>query len=766
MPSTIEYHELSLEESRALARDYFASNDLSKDHIKLERTKHNGNELTGPIYYWQGRLCLLPVSYFRVNSTLYEVEATIGAGSFGKVKRVNPFDEINENKRVIKVQQVVDNKDNLINTDKSPDLVIKEVRMMKRIYSDVENWQMNKKSYIISPFLGMPLSRYLAEHSLSLDEKLVLSIKMWIKIAQLHIKKLIHYDIKTENMVVELDASGELNLNIIDFGLSEDVGTTRKALNGTPAYFPPDARSYNTSAYPKEFFDCFAGSRVCYLPPAFWRIYKPKKNQEDKKRVAGVPLNKNELTENKQIVCKEVAVHKPTNFAEKDRLINVPNGVLSNRKNTLSIFNDADIQENEALAQLFKENVAEKKIEQLPTALEFAIALTTIRFENAGKQMDSTLRSIDDIEEANKTLQVILRSQSQSHLSQNKDIDIEKNEVLEKSLLSDSRALFARSNASAYLKKNSLPASEENVEFLIKYPGLASILTTVNLPLIKTLAKSFEEKNCYLDKSILTHIKAFAKQKALTVENVYITVIEELRLKLFKIAGQIVTKQRINNADYNIIKGCDSGKREDIQKIDNLLFDLLALLTRRKLPLSIINIHAAYILTCQRRQHAKRIDLSADEIEKNQPITVNEIIELKHLLWDIKHTKFKEDMDLLINNQRIIGQAISDEYEKVLQEKKHEDRAHSKIGFWGELKAMCRNKGKKTLQQKLDKIQTLLERNEIPKTRTYMVLEKLGFIVEIQGDKSLHPLIFLSFIKKDARIQVVLNKESKITLSP
>jgi len=126
---------------------------------------------------------------------------------------------------------------------------------------------------------------------------------------------------------------------------------------------------------------------------------------------------------------------------------------LSNRKNTLSIFNDADIQENEALAQLFKENVAEKKIEQLPTALEFAIALTTIRFENAGKQMDSTLRSIDDIEEANKTLQVILRSQSQSHLSQNKDIDIEKNEVLEKSLLSDSRALFARSNASAYLKK-------------------------------------------------------------------------------------------------------------------------------------------------------------------------------------------------------------------------------------------------------------------------------------------------------------------------
>lgn len=59
-------------------------------------------------------------------------------------------------------------------------------------------------------------------------------------LAFLHSRRYVHHDLKSNNVRITRDGSGELSARLLDFGIMENIGAVRRELAGTPAYLPPE----------------------------------------------------------------------------------------------------------------------------------------------------------------------------------------------------------------------------------------------------------------------------------------------------------------------------------------------------------------------------------------------------------------------------------------------------------------------------------------------------------------------------------------------
>jgi tRNA A-37 threonylcarbamoyl transferase component Bud32 len=100
--------------------------------------------------------------------------------------------------------------------------------------------------YLVMEHLGgEPLSARLARSgALPMSECLTIGVQISDALAAVHRRGIVHRDLKTENVLVGLDASGSILAKLIDFGVAEVVGTdgaiAPETVTGTPESMSPE----------------------------------------------------------------------------------------------------------------------------------------------------------------------------------------------------------------------------------------------------------------------------------------------------------------------------------------------------------------------------------------------------------------------------------------------------------------------------------------------------------------------------------------------
>ncbi|HKE14589.1 MAG TPA: serine/threonine-protein kinase [Kofleriaceae bacterium] len=100
--------------------------------------------------------------------------------------------------------------------------------------------------YLVMEHLGgEPLSARLARAgALPMSESLTIGVQIADALAAVHRRGIVHRDLKTENVLVGLDASGSVLAKLIDFGVAEVVGTdgaiAPETVTGTPESMSPE----------------------------------------------------------------------------------------------------------------------------------------------------------------------------------------------------------------------------------------------------------------------------------------------------------------------------------------------------------------------------------------------------------------------------------------------------------------------------------------------------------------------------------------------
>ena len=116
---------------------------------------------------------------------------------------------------------------------------------------------------------GVTLRDYLQQHGpMNASEALPVMIQLADTIAAAHDQKIIHRDVKPENIFVTDDGMGGLRIKLLDFGIAKllegagNVQTATKSTFGTAAYMPPE--QFKSSKLVDHRSDVYALGCVCF----------------------------------------------------------------------------------------------------------------------------------------------------------------------------------------------------------------------------------------------------------------------------------------------------------------------------------------------------------------------------------------------------------------------------------------------------------------------------------------------------------------------
>ncbi|MCW7553955.1 protein kinase [Endozoicomonas gorgoniicola] len=127
------------------------------------------------------------------------------------------------------------------------------------------HWNQGNKHFLLMDWIeGTPLSEYLASNSESnipLVQKLAIAEQVCKKVQQLHRFKLLHRDIKPDNIILQLAGRNVTNVYLIDFGSSTQKRETEE---GTYHYRSPE-QSIARNIRLTETSDIFSLSQVIHF---------------------------------------------------------------------------------------------------------------------------------------------------------------------------------------------------------------------------------------------------------------------------------------------------------------------------------------------------------------------------------------------------------------------------------------------------------------------------------------------------------------------
>lgn len=113
----------------------------------------------------------------------------------------------------------------------------------------------NGRPYFVMEFVdGTPITKYCADHKLSIRQRLELMLDVTAAVQHAHQKGIIHRDLKPSNILVS-NQEGRPTVKVIDFGVAKAVGmslsetTVMTALGrmiGTPEYMSPEQADINS----------------------------------------------------------------------------------------------------------------------------------------------------------------------------------------------------------------------------------------------------------------------------------------------------------------------------------------------------------------------------------------------------------------------------------------------------------------------------------------------------------------------------------------
>ncbi|XP_068154175.1 cAMP-dependent protein kinase catalytic subunit 2 [Drosophila tropicalis] len=176
----------------------------------------------------------------------YEIKATLGAGSFGKVQMVK------EKSSGIYYASKQLSKDQIMKT-KQVAHVMSEKRVLRSILFPftvylVASFKDNDSLYLILPIVpgGELFTYHRKVRKFSEKQARFYAAQVFLALEYLHHCSLLYRDLKPENIMI--DKNGYLK--VTDFGFAKKVETRTMTLCGTPEYLPPEiiqSKPYGTS---------------------------------------------------------------------------------------------------------------------------------------------------------------------------------------------------------------------------------------------------------------------------------------------------------------------------------------------------------------------------------------------------------------------------------------------------------------------------------------------------------------------------------------
>lgn len=720
------YHILSPEELTEFAQDYFANYPLQDN--KISRTKLDQINIKGPIYYWHNKFCLLPFSLLQVSDKKQEdklqlrILSILGKGGFGTVKLAESADG---RLFVVKIQTLSKNKN-------SENIIQNEESLTGQVYKEVRTCKRKNKRYLCSEFLGIPLSQYLSKNKLNLDQKLSLATKLWLEVATLHDKhRLLHKDLKPDNILIYKYPDEKIKVNIIDFGFAANIKTDHyRHMSGTESYLPPGDRLNEVKKLSLFFLDLFASSRICYLP-------------------------------------REIACYS---------FLNTKRSAYGKTVSGVSIFSEYDLSENHKLSVLFtpiNEQFQKRlSLQDLDTAVNFAAKLTKIRCGDLPISLDQTLSSIEGIRLINELLDqkiaITTEHLKEMRYSEKKQLSslcptvssayIKSLQFKHAEQILKATTVIEFSAEKEILRQRMIEDNQSNLQFLHEYPKIARELTDSNFPCLKKLDEEFSKHNAKIDKTVLDLVNRWIKESKsaglltntalfarsnLALNQIYTNVINHFSSILFNFAMEDLPLQKLIKKQYNSIKMIPADEnRHTNTEVHKVLFEVLKLLHKHNLPYLNVYIRAAYLLTC----------LKAQGRHPNNEIETQEIIDLANKMWELKISKEHDNADNF-TNKGILTEQMDLTYKLLLNDQKAKDRQKSPL--FGNLIASFRGQGKKSFDEKILKIEDCLPANEELTSRTYQTLKELNCVVRSNKQYKFHPAFHSLWFNKTDKVHVV-----------
>ena len=191
---------------------------------------------------------------FTVNEIKYTVEKTLGAGGWGSVYKCWFFDDGEKIYVAIKVQDAQRSSDKLLTEVKFLDRLKEDDNVVNFYSAQLGKEDNNEYLFIVQEYLGeTTLEDFIKKNKAPFKEKLDVAKKLLEALRDLHQQKIMHCDLKPNNIMVIKASDGTYSVKLIDLAFAVD---NRDAVlsAGTDLYLSPEKLSApNAKLYDIDF---------------------------------------------------------------------------------------------------------------------------------------------------------------------------------------------------------------------------------------------------------------------------------------------------------------------------------------------------------------------------------------------------------------------------------------------------------------------------------------------------------------------------------
>ncbi len=190
-----------------------------------------------------------PKHTFTIRGKKYEVIRRLGKGSFGAVYQCKDSTGLIVAIKVQNTKKI--NKDLLLGEIRALDKLAGNKNIVEFYDAEIGRQADTEYLFLVQEYIESPFHRAVdvagvltkkvnySDIELSFKERLDLARQFLNVMREIHKQKIMHRDLKTENIMITKDAEGKLLLKVIDFGLAL-IDSPSNLIGGSPNYLSPE----------------------------------------------------------------------------------------------------------------------------------------------------------------------------------------------------------------------------------------------------------------------------------------------------------------------------------------------------------------------------------------------------------------------------------------------------------------------------------------------------------------------------------------------